>query len=71
MQEAHYDVIARSAPLCDEGRRSILAGRYRRLTNRRPSQPVGSSPLLKIIEANFRLPAVAGIQVITLFRLAA
>jgi hypothetical protein len=41
----------------------------RKLELLRPSQRAGSSPPFKLIEAHFRLPAVAGIQVITLFRL--
>src|SRR5580700_8372706 len=48
--------------------REILDIRFNVQTNRRPSQLVGSRPLLKIFEANLRLPAVAGIQVITLIR---
>ena len=49
-------------------RREILDVGFNVQTNRRPSQPVGGGPLLKIFEAIFRLSAVTCVQVITLFR---
>jgi hypothetical protein len=48
--------------------REILDVRFNIQTNPGPPEPLGSSPLLKIIEAHFRLPTIAGIQVVTLFR---
>src|ERR1700733_11730100 len=48
--------------------REILDGGFNVQANRRPSQLVGSRPLLKITEANFRLLSAAGIQVVPLFR---
>jgi len=39
--------------------REILDVRFQCSTNLLPSQPVGSCPLLKIIEATFRLPLLA------------
>jgi len=63
-QQSQKQTESAALPQC----REILDVGFNVQTNRRPSQLVGSRPLLKMTEANFRLPTVTGIQAVTLLR---